>query len=59
MGEFATVLSAGDVRANRENKQVEAMLADLIKGPFVAGRKFKFHQTDPATGKRETKEIGG
>jgi cytolysin-activating lysine-acyltransferase len=44
--------------ATPDNKQVEAMLADLIKGPFQ-GKKFKFHQTDPATGKREAKEIGG
>lgn len=44
--------------ATPDNKHVEAMLADLIKGPF-AGQKFKFHQTDPATGKREVKEIGG
>lgn len=44
--------------ATPDNKHVEAMLADLIQGPF-AGQKFKFHQTDPATGKREVKEIGG
>ena len=44
--------------ATPDNKQVEAMLADLIKGPF-AGKKFKFHHTDPKTGKREAKEIGG
>lgn len=44
--------------ATPDNQQVEAMLADLIKGPF-AGQKFKFHHTDPTTGKREVKEIGG
>ncbi|WP_321393363.1 hypothetical protein [Emcibacter sp.] len=35
----------------------DKMLADLIQGPFK-GRKIKFHHTDPATGKREVKEIG-
>lgn len=44
--------------ATPENKLVEAMLADLIENVF-AQKKFKFHVTDPATGKRETKEIGG
>ena len=41
-----------------ENKLADKMLADLIQGPFK-GKKFKFHHTDPATGKREVKEIGG
>jgi cytolysin-activating lysine-acyltransferase len=41
-----------------ENKLADKMLADLITGPFK-GKKFKFHHTDPATGKREVKEIGG
>ncbi len=58
MTEFTTEPSAGDARATTDNNQVEAMLADLIQGPF-AGQKFKFHQTDPVTGKREAKEIGG
>jgi cytolysin-activating lysine-acyltransferase len=44
--------------ATPDNKQVEAMLADLIKGPF-AGKKLKFHHTDPATSKRKAREIGG
>jgi cytolysin-activating lysine-acyltransferase len=33
--------------ADEENKQRQIMLADLISGP-LAGREFKFHQTDPS-----------
>lgn len=33
-------------------------LNQQIKGP-LAVHKFKFYVTDPATGKREVKEIGG
>ncbi len=44
--------------ATPENKQMEAMLADLIKGPFE-GKRFKFHVTNAETGVREVKEIDG
>lgn len=44
--------------ATPENKQTEAMLADLVKNVF-GDKKFKFHRTDPQTGKRETVELGG
>lgn len=43
--------------ATSENKQTEAMLADLVKNVF-GGKKFRFHRTDPTTGKRETVELG-
>jgi cytolysin-activating lysine-acyltransferase len=46
--------------ANVENKLAEAMLLDLIGGPF-AGRSFNLHRTDPATGERSriTVPAGG
>ena len=44
--------------ATPDNKQTEAMLSDLVKEVF-GQRKFKLHRTDPATGKRETVELGG
>lgn len=44
--------------ATEENKMVEAMLTDLVKNVFK-GKTFKFHKTDPATGKREVVEIKG
>ena len=44
--------------ATPENKLTEAMVADLIQHVF-GERKFRFHSTDLATGKREVKEIGG
>ena len=44
--------------ATPENKLVEAMLSDLMQNVFRE-TKFKFHAADPATGKREVKEIGG
>ncbi len=44
--------------ATPENKLNEAMLADLIENVFK-GEKIKLHLTDPVTGKREMKEIGG
>ena len=43
--------------ATPENKLAEAMVADLIQNVF-GDRKFKFHSMDPATGKREVKELG-
>lgn len=43
--------------ATPENKLTEAMIADLVQNVFRE-RKFKFHAADPATGKREVKEIG-
>lgn len=42
--------------ANAENKQREIMFADLISGP-LAGQAFKFHQTDPASGKRTVRTV--
>ncbi|MBP8670818.1 MAG: toxin-activating lysine-acyltransferase [Sphingobium sp.] len=36
--------------ADAENKQREIMIADLITGP-LNGKEFRFHQTDPNTGK--------
>lgn len=44
--------------ATPDNKQTEAMLADLIKNVF-GERKFKFHRTTQMTGKREIVELGG
>ena len=44
--------------ATPDNKMVEQMLADLMNTALKA-KKFKFHKTDPATGKRDTVEIGG
>lgn len=42
--------------ANAENKHREVMIADLISGP-LAGKSFKFHQTDPATGQRTVQTV--
>jgi cytolysin-activating lysine-acyltransferase len=42
--------------ANTENKQREIMIADLITGPLT-GQEFRFHQTDPATGKRTVQVV--
>ena len=42
--------------ANEENKHREIMIADLISGP-LSGKAFKFHQTDPNTGKRSVREV--
>jgi len=42
--------------ANNENKHTEIMIADLISGP-LAGKAFKFHQTDPATGRRTAQSV--
>ena len=38
--------------ANNENKLAEAMLLDLIQGPF-ARTPFNLHRTDPTTGRRD------
>jgi cytolysin-activating lysine-acyltransferase len=43
--------------ADDANKHREIMFADLIAGP-LAGKAFKFHQTDPATGKRSVQTVG-
>lgn len=43
--------------ANQENRHREIMIADLISGP-LAGHSFKFHVTDPATGKRTVQTVG-
>lgn len=42
--------------ANAENKQREVMIADLITGPLKA-KEFRFHQTDPNTGKRTVQTV--
>lgn len=42
--------------ADAENRHREIMIADLISGP-LAGKQFRFHQTDPATGKRTVQTV--
>jgi cytolysin-activating lysine-acyltransferase len=42
--------------ADAANKQREIMMADLIAGP-LAGQQFKFHETDPVTGKRTVRTV--
>lgn len=42
--------------ANAENRHREVMIADLISKP-LKGVEFRFHQTDPATGKRIVQTI--
>jgi cytolysin-activating lysine-acyltransferase len=42
--------------SNQENRHREIMMADLISGP-LAGRSFKFHHTDSATGKRTVQTV--
>lgn len=42
--------------ADAGNKHREVMIADLISGP-LAGKSFKFHQTDPASGKRVVQTV--
>ncbi|MEL6530126.1 MAG: toxin-activating lysine-acyltransferase [Pseudomonadota bacterium] len=42
--------------ANEENSHLNLMIADLVAGP-LKGKAFKFHQTDPATGKKVVVEI--
>lgn len=44
--------------ATPENRLSEAMLADLVAGPF-RGRSFKLHRTDPQTGERKTVTVPG
>lgn len=44
--------------ATEENKLNEAMVADLMPKVFV-GKSFKMYVTDPLTGKRQVKEMGG
>ena len=43
--------------ATAENRQREIMIADLITGP-LKGKEFRFHQTDPANGKRTVQVVG-
>lgn len=43
--------------ATPQNKLAEKVLSDLATTVFK-GKKFKFHVTDPQTGKREVKELG-
>ena len=43
--------------ADQSNRHREIMIADLISGP-LAGEPFKFHVTDPATGKRTVQAVG-
>lgn len=42
--------------ADGANKQREIMMADLISGP-LKGQDFKFHQTDPQTGRRTARSV--
>jgi cytolysin-activating lysine-acyltransferase len=42
--------------ADERNRHREVMVADLISGP-LAGKAFKFHQTDPATGERTVQTV--
>ena len=42
--------------ANTQNRQREIMIADLISGP-LKGLEFRFHQTDPNTGKRTVQTV--
>lgn len=42
--------------ATAQNHQREIMIADLIAGPLL-GQEFRFHLTDPATGKRSVQTI--
>ncbi len=42
--------------ANAQNKLSEAMLLDLLQGPFKA-TPFSLHRTDPQTGKRERVDM--
>jgi cytolysin-activating lysine-acyltransferase len=42
--------------ANAQNRHREIMMADLISGP-LAGQAFKFHQTDPASGRRNVQIV--
>lgn len=41
-----------------DNRLAEAMLADLLAGPF-AGKRFSMHRTDPATGRKDKITLGG
>lgn len=43
--------------ATAENRHREVMIADLISKPLV-GKEFRFHQTDPSTGKRTVQVVG-
>ncbi|WP_151971933.1 toxin-activating lysine-acyltransferase [Erythrobacter sp. EC-HK427] len=42
--------------ATNQNRQREIMIADLISGPLKE-TEFRFHRTDPVTGKREVQTI--
>ena len=42
--------------ATEQNRQREIMIADLISKP-LKGISFRFHQTDPATGKRTVQTV--
>lgn len=42
--------------ANADNKQREMMIADLISKP-LKGVEFRFHQTDPVSGKRTVQTV--
>lgn len=44
--------------ATTQNKLAEAMLADLVSGPF-AGLRFSLHRTDPGTGRKDKITVGG
>ena len=44
--------------ADQQNRHREIMIADLVSGP-LAGTAFKFHQTDPVTGRRSVRTVSG
>lgn len=44
--------------ADADNKLAEAMLLDLVGGPF-AGKSFALHRSDPATGERSKVTVPG
>lgn len=44
--------------ATKDNKMTQAMVAELLKGPFK-GKTVRVRQTDPKTGKRKAVELKG
>jgi cytolysin-activating lysine-acyltransferase len=43
--------------ADQQNRHREIMIADLISGP-LSGREFRFHVTDPNSGRRTVQTVG-
>ncbi len=56
-GDICWVIDLIAPGANAENKLAGIMLTDLQR-TALNGRSFKFHRTDPATGKRDAVTIG-